>query len=329
MIPMNGNMFLTGVVEDVMDPLQLGRVRVRWVGIHTDNLTKLPVSGLPWANVLGSINSASISGVGMAPVGMVCGTMVFGLPLDDGKQEFIVLGTMAGNRSVYGSSSLGFNDPNGEYPRSGVVGDINKRAGGNGDGGTTTAASANSYPPEPPPDVVKSDIPGAKDPTVPEKVEDPKAYSDTPWMPFAQGELGINEKDNPDRIKTYHQLGGGQMREPTVAWCASFVGWCLLQADIKGTRSAASRSYLSYGKSVGKDKVPFGSIAVFGVPNSGQGHVAFVVEDKGTSLLCIGGNQSDKSLRSGGIVSKSNIPKNGSHLVLLDCRYPTNLNGKS
>ena len=85
---------------------------------------------------------------------------------------------------------------------------------------------------------------------------------------------------------------------------------------------------MNYGKSVGTDNVPFGSIAVFGVPNSGSGHVAFVVEDKGDHLVCVGGNQSDKSLRSGGVVSKTTIPKNGSNLELLDCVYPTNLNGK-
>jgi uncharacterized protein (TIGR02594 family) len=319
MISMNNNFFLTGIVEDVNDPIQLGRVRVRWIGIHTDNKSKMPTDGLPWCQVLGSINSAGISGVGLAPVGVVAGTMVFGLPLDDGMQEFIILGTLAGNRSIHINPSMGFNDPKGEYPRAGVVGDINKRAGGNGDTGSSFNVDAV---------VIKSDIPGAKDPTVPEKKLDPKAYDNTPWMPFAQGEVGKNEADNPDRIKEYHQTGGGQMLEPTVAWCASFIGWCLGKADIKGTRSAASRSYLRYGKSVGKDNVPFGSIAVFGVPNSGQGHVAFVLEDKGDKLVCIGGNQSDKDHRSGGIVSRTTIPKSGSKLVLLDCVYPTNLNGK-
>lgn len=320
MIPLNNILGLFGIVEDVMDPTGTGRVRVRWVGIHTDDKSKIPTSSLPWSNVLGSINSAGISGVGMAPVGMVCGTMVFGIPLDEGYQEFLILGTLAGNRSVYGNSNLGFNDPNGEYPRSGVAGDINKKAGGNADTGSSFNINA---------DVISSNIPDSKDPTVPEKNLDPTAYSDTPWMPFAQDEIGKNETDDAERIKQYHQVGGGLMREPTVAWCASFVGWCLDQADIKGTRSAASRSYLKYGKSVGTNNVPYGSIAVFGVPNSGQGHVAFVVEDKGDSLICIGGNQSDKSLRSGGVVSKTTIPKNGKSLVLLDCVFPTNLQGKS
>jgi uncharacterized protein (TIGR02594 family) len=316
MISMNNNMFLVGVVEDIMDPMQLGRVRTRWLSIHSENKTKLPTKSLPWCNVLNSVHSASISGVGISPVGMVNGTMVFGLPIDEGMQEFIILGTLAGNRSIYINSSVGFNDPDGLYPRSGIQGDINFRAGGNADSGSNAAASGIIS------DVVSSAIPGAKDPTVPDKVIDPTAYKDTPWMPFAMAEIGVNEKDNVDRIKEFHTVGGGLMREPSVAWCSSFCGWSLSKVNIKGTRSAASRSYLTYGSSVGTDKVPYGAIAVFGVPNSGSGHVAFVIEDKGDKLICVGGNQSDKSLRSGGAVSKSTIPKNGTHLVLLDCRMP-------
>lgn len=319
MVPMNNNTFLYGIVESVMDPLQIGRLQVRWIGIHTDDKTKVPTSLLPWANVLGSINSAFISGVGMAPVGIVPGTMVFGLPVDDGMQEFLVLGTLGGNRSVFVNPSLGFNDPSGQYPRSGVAGDINKRAGGNGDTGSSYNVD-NS--------VITSSIPGSTDPTVPPKTLDPAAYKDTPWMPVAISQLGINELDNADKVREYHKVGGGTMREPTVAWCAAFVGWCLNQVGINGTRSAASRSYLKYGQSVGTTNVPYGAIAVFGVPNSGSGHVAFVAEDKGDKLVCIGGNQSDKSHRSGGIVSKTTIPKNGSSLKLLDCVMPTNLQGK-
>lgn len=315
MIP--NSVFLTGVVEDVHDPLQQGRLRVRWVGIHTPNKSKIPTESLPWANVMGTINSAGISGVGMSPVGAVCGTMVFGLPLDDGFQEFLVLGTLAGNRSVFINSTYGFNDPNGEYPRSGVLGDINKRAGGNADNGSNVNENS-----------IRSTVPGSTDPTVPDKTFDPEAFKKAPWMPFAQGEIGINETDNPDRIKEYHTIGGGLMREPTVAWCAAFIGWCLDKAGLKGTRSAAARSYLNYGMTVEETPLPFGAIAVFGVPNSGLGHVAFVLEDKGDSLVCVGGNQSDKSARSGGIVSKTTILKNGKGLALLGCVFPTNLQEK-
>lgn len=323
MIPMNGNAFFTGIVENVDDPDHNGRVQVRIIGIHSDNKAILPTAMLPWADVMGAITSASISGKGQAPVGMVCGTMVFGIFKDGSNyQEPFVMGTMGGFREIYQNASFGFNDPNGQYPIPGVTGDVNILAGGLGDTGATSDGGALSAGN---PVQATTDTP---DPTEPQPTLDPNAYKDTPWMPIAQSQLGVNEADNVDKIKQYHLIGGGTMREVTVAWCAAFANWCLIQAGITGTRSAASRSFMNFGVSVGKTNVPYGAIAVFGVPSSGSGHVAFVLQDTGSSLVCLGGNQSDKSHRSGGQVSRTTIPKNGSSLVLLDCRMPTNLDAK-
>ena len=68
-----------GVVEDRNDPLNLGRVRVRCFGIHTDNKELIPTDALPWATPIMPFNSASISGIGISPTGVVEGTWVFGL----------------------------------------------------------------------------------------------------------------------------------------------------------------------------------------------------------------------------------------------------------
>lgn len=38
-----------GVVEDNLDPLQSGRVRLRIIGIHSDNSSQVPTDTLPWA----------------------------------------------------------------------------------------------------------------------------------------------------------------------------------------------------------------------------------------------------------------------------------------
>ena len=38
-----------GVVEDRNDPDQLGRVRVRFVGVHTEDKQKIATEDLPWA----------------------------------------------------------------------------------------------------------------------------------------------------------------------------------------------------------------------------------------------------------------------------------------
>ena len=45
----NGFVWFLGVVEDRNDPIQLGRVRVRCFGFHTDDKDKIPTNMLPWA----------------------------------------------------------------------------------------------------------------------------------------------------------------------------------------------------------------------------------------------------------------------------------------
>ena len=67
-----------GVVEDRNDPLQLGRVKIRCIGYHTENKQDLPTDDLPWAVPVQPITSAAMSGVGISPLGPVPGTVVVG-----------------------------------------------------------------------------------------------------------------------------------------------------------------------------------------------------------------------------------------------------------
>jgi len=107
-----------GVVEDRADPLHLGRVRVRIHAWHSDSKTDLPTSSLPWAQVMTPITNASMSGVGVSPLGPVEGTTVFGFFLDGrNAQQPFILGTSPGiNTQASGQSDRGFTDPNGKYP---------------------------------------------------------------------------------------------------------------------------------------------------------------------------------------------------------------------
>ncbi len=86
----------TGVVEDRMDPLKLGRCKVRVVGIHTELKSILPTKDLPWAMPMQQLNSAAVSGIGHAPVGPVEGTWVVIAFQDDDTQFPIILGTLGG-----------------------------------------------------------------------------------------------------------------------------------------------------------------------------------------------------------------------------------------
>ena len=106
-----------GVVEDRVDPAQLGRCKVRIIGYHTDDKEKLPTTELPWAVPVMPMTSASISGVGETP-SLVEGTTVVGF-FSDGEDEQVpvMMGTLPGKPRNKRETTEGFSDPHGIYPR--------------------------------------------------------------------------------------------------------------------------------------------------------------------------------------------------------------------
>ena len=114
----NGFIWFTGVVEDRLDPQYIGRVRVRCIGFHTQDKTKLPTADLPWATCLLPTTAAGISGLGDSPSALVEGSWVIGYFRDgDTCQEPIVLGSLPGRPIELANTSKGFYDPNGVYPK--------------------------------------------------------------------------------------------------------------------------------------------------------------------------------------------------------------------
>ena len=131
-----GFRWFVGVVEDRNDPKFLGRCRVRCLGLHTDNLEKLPTADLPWAHPMNPITSATISGVGQTPLGPVEGTWVVGF-FSDGEeaQTPILMGTLPGVPGYLsadnldgGRQTMGFLDPLGNYPKYKDETDVNRLA---------------------------------------------------------------------------------------------------------------------------------------------------------------------------------------------------------
>jgi len=97
----NGFVWWQGVVEDIYDPLKLGRVRVRVLGWHTDSKAEIPTEDLPWAHIVMPVNSASVSGKGWSPTGLVQGAWVMGFYRDGmNSQEPVVFGTLGGMNTV-------------------------------------------------------------------------------------------------------------------------------------------------------------------------------------------------------------------------------------
>jgi uncharacterized protein (TIGR02594 family) len=123
---------------------------------------------------------------------------------------------------------------------------------------------------------------------------------DAPWMAMARGELGQKElkgaEDNP-RIREYHAATTMGAKPDEVAWCSSFVNWCLAKAGLHGTRSAAAASWVEWGIDTeprrGAIVVVYNAAAKNSALSHTGNHVGFLVEDLGWGWKVLGGNQSD------------------------------------
>jgi uncharacterized protein (TIGR02594 family) len=112
-----------------------------------------------------------------------------------------------------------------------------------------------------------------------------------PWLEIAQREMatGVKEipgpRDNP-RIVEYHQSTTLHATDDETAWCSAFVNWCMEQAGFKGTQSASSRSWLTWGQELTQPCL--GCIVVC------KGHVGFYYQEEHGRILLLGGNQSNQ-----------------------------------
>ena len=114
----NGFIWFVGVVEDRTDPKHLGRLRVRCLGYHTEDLVKLPTADLPWAHVMNPITSATVSGVGQSPLGAVEGSWVVGFFQDGADAQMpVIIGTLPGVPSELPTKITAGDD--GKYPGKG------------------------------------------------------------------------------------------------------------------------------------------------------------------------------------------------------------------
>lgn len=125
-----------------------------------------------------------------------------------------------------------------------------------------------------------------------------------PWYDIALEELAASvaeqgEGEHPrilEYLATCRDLEEGEWERDSTPWCSAFVNWCLARAGIAGTDSGWARTWAEWGVPTGPR---LGAVAVWarGRPAADApvvtGHVGFLVEDMGDSLLVLGGNQSD------------------------------------
>jgi uncharacterized protein (TIGR02594 family) len=129
----------------------------------------------------------------------------------------------------------------------------------------------------------------------------------SPYL-VAQAEmtLGVAEAPgsaNNPRIVMYHNsTTGAAGTADSVAWCSSFVNFCVETAGMKGTDSQWALSWATWGVDASSNPRE-GDIVVFERVGEG-GHVGFLRADLGSHVTVLGGNQGNR-------VNLSNYPKDG------------------
>ena len=110
----DGFSWFVGVVEDRNDPSQLGRVRVRVLGRHSEDLTKVKTTDLPWAHVMHPVTDPSMQGLGHTPTFLTQGSWVVGFFRDVDRQQPVIMGSLPGVPEAAADYNKGFNDPRGD-----------------------------------------------------------------------------------------------------------------------------------------------------------------------------------------------------------------------
>jgi hypothetical protein len=156
----DGFSWFFGVVEDRMDPLEIGRVKVRVFGYHDSDKNILPTTGLPWATVIQPPTSANFSGKGFSSVGLLEGTWVFGFFADPNSYQVpVVIGSISGLnaqtiKELNESYGTGFRDSRSpeqlkNYPTDDIEREYPQGAGRRGDAHgaqLTSFPQSNNYP---------------------------------------------------------------------------------------------------------------------------------------------------------------------------------------
>jgi uncharacterized protein (TIGR02594 family) len=163
-------------------------------------------------------------------------------------------------------------------------------------------------------------------------------YDELPWIKRAAGEFGVGEIpgaiSNP-RIEEYQRSV-----DPTTdagdspAWCSCFVNWCLEPLGYKTQPqiNPSARSWKNWGTPSGfrpgsvvvfwrRPSLDEGPAAEFTMTaeqlraNGTRGHVGFFVEERGDSLIVLGGNQGNR-------VCLQAYPRVSDDYGYLDVRWP-------
>lgn len=119
------------------------------------------------------------------------------------------------------------------------------------------------------------------------------------WLEIAKKEIGINERENKDRIHEYFEetrqddFWWDNIANGIPAWCAVFINYCLKKSYLPGTGSPAAIDFLKWGDKLNEPQVGCVAVLYRLNPLSWESHVGFVTEISFTKIKLLGGNQGD------------------------------------
>jgi len=199
-------MFYTGVVEDVNDPLELGRARVRVIGLHNFDEIDIPTDTLPWAVPLMPSTAPSAGGAGVSTrfIPFKSWVMIYFMDPND-KQLPVIMGSLPG---VATETTLTINGIEQIYNANSKPSEIWKNQSdlpAQGRSGPVTNPRSRTQ--------VNSDVGSFKQP------ESRAAESRYPYNQVSQSESGhISEVDDTpgaERVSNFHRSGSGHEIGPS------------------------------------------------------------------------------------------------------------------
>jgi uncharacterized protein (TIGR02594 family) len=227
-------------------------------------------------------------------------------------QQFVIMGSLGGGGSTYAGSG-GFVDPSGVYPVSGYGPDMNQLSRGAAAASSALANLSGNVSP-----ATTTDAFAAANPS---QTLTQSQLDAAPWMKIALSQLGYSQQANPTIIQSYLRgVGLSNSSSATTPWCSAFCNYCMTQAGVNGSRSAAARSWLNWGKSIDfsiPSNISYGSVFVVSRLSSNpySAHVGFFVKDNGNGWFqALNGNAGGGT----GIVKYSNFQ----YSQLLGMRMP-------
>jgi len=135
-------------------------------------------------------------------------------------------------------------------------------------------------------------------PATPTRADQPGTIDEPRWFQVALAEFDAHHTvfgttDGNRRIHEYFLATAYHPKIGTTeAWCSAFANWCMRQAGLVGTNSAAAASWLKWGVELKEPRHGCIMVIHWAGKHSGSGnHVTFFDKEAGGLVYYFGGNQ--------------------------------------